>query len=164
MTAPIPFASAMARFLESPVAIQLCTATAELRPSSTRGFGCRVEADARTLRLSVLDAQSKRFLEVLEPGNRIAVNFGHVVDFRSVQAKGALLDVRPADETERQAAGTYVRELRRMMARVGVPEEACQGLFHSGPVTVVRVRADKIFEQTPGPGAGAALEATWQRL
>jgi hypothetical protein len=154
----------MAHFLESPVAIQLCAASPDLHPASTRAFGCRVEEDARTLRLSVLEAQAKRFLKALDTGERVAVNFGHVVDFRSVQVKGTRLEVRAADETERQAVRDYTREFKKMMGRVGVPEEACQGLFHSGPVVVVRVRADVLFEQTPGPGAGARLEATWPRL
>lgn len=154
----------MVGFLQSPVAIQLSTATPELRPTSTRGFGCKIEEDLQTLRLSVLQSQAERFLKALETGDRVAINFGHVVDFRSVQVKGSRLEVRAADAAEKLAAKTYLDELRKMMTRVGVSEDASRGIFHSGSVVIVRVRADELYDQTPGPGAGAKLETTWQRL
>ena len=146
------------------MAIQLSVATPELHPRSTRGFGCRVEADARTLRLSVAEAQSEQFLAALRTTARVAVNFGHVVDFRSIQAKGTRIEVRQAVPAEQEAARVYARELAEVMKRVGVPEGAERGFFHSGPLVVVRVRADVLFDQTPGSGAGVKLGATWQRL
>jgi hypothetical protein len=165
VTEPVlPFAPAMVRFLESPVALQLATAGADLRPSSTRGFGCWVEDDRRTLRLSVLEAQAARFLGDLEVGCRVAANASNVLDLRSVQAKGRLLERRAATPAEQEATRVYARELVETLVRVGVPRGGCGGLLHSGPVVVLRLAVDALFDQTPGPDAGNQLEAAWTRL
>lgn len=160
----IPFAPALVRFLESPVALQLAAAGEGLRPSSTRGFGCRVEEDRRTLCLLLLQAQSTRLLSDLDVGSRVAVNASHVLDLRGLQAKGRLLEVRAATDPEREASREYRTALVEMFARVGVPPEACGGLWQSGPVVALRLAVDALFDQTPGAGAGQKLETTWKRL
>jgi len=154
----------MVRFLESPVALQVATAGAGLRPSSTRGFGCWVEEDRLTLRVCVLEAQAPRFLADLEVGCRVAVNAADVLDLRSVQAKGRLTERRTATLVEQEACRAYWAELVEVLVRIGVPRDGCGGLWHSGPIAVVRVAVDALFDQTPGPGAGSKLEATWTRL
>ncbi len=160
----LPLAPAMVQFLESPVALQVATAGADLRPSSTRGFGCWVEADRRTLRVCVLEAQAQRFLADLQVGCRVAVNATDVLDLRSIQAKGALRERRAATALEQEACRAYTAQLVEVFVRIGVPRGGCGGLWHSGPIAVVRVAVDALFDQTPGPGAGSKLEATWARL
>jgi hypothetical protein len=160
----LPLAAAMVRFLESPVALQVAAAGADLRPSSTRGFGCWVEEDRRTLRICVLEAQGRRFLGDLQVGCRVAVNATDVLDLRSVQAKGSLSERRAATHAEQEACRAYTTELVEMFVRIGVPRDGCGGLWHSGPIAVVRVAVDALFDQTPGPGAGRKLEETWTRL
>lgn len=154
----------MVRFLESSVALQLATAGADLRPSSTRGFGCWVEGDGRTLRVCVLEAQAGRFLADLDVGCRVAVNASDVLDLRSIQAKGRLSERRGATLAEQQACRAYAAGLVEVLVRIGVPRDGCSGLWHSGPIAVVRAAVDALFDQTPGPGAGSKLEAAWSRL
>ncbi len=165
MAEPIlPLGPAMVRFLESPVALQVATAGADLRPSSTRGFGCWVEEDRRTLRVCVLEAQAVRFLGDLQVGCRVAINATDVLDLRSLQVKGELRERRAATLAERDACRAYGHDLVEMFVRIGVPRAGCGGLWHSGPIAVVRVAVDALFDQTPGRGAGSKLEATWTRL
>jgi hypothetical protein len=154
----------MVRFLESPVALQVATAGADLRPSSTRGFGCWVEEDRRTLRVCVLEAQARRFLGDLRLGCRVAVNATDVLDLRSLQVKGVLCERRASTLAEQAACRAYTHELVEMFVRIGVPRDGCGGLWHSGPIAVVRVAVDALFDQTPGAGAGSKLEAPWTRL
>jgi len=160
----LPLGPAMVRFLESPVALQVAAAGTDLRPSSTRGFGCWVEEDRRTLRLCVLEAQARRFLGDIHAGCRVAVNATDVLDLRSVQAKGALRERRAASLAEQEACRAYAAELVEVFVRIGVPRDGCGGLWHSGPIAVVRVVVDALFDQTPGAGAGSKLEAPWTRL
>jgi hypothetical protein len=160
----LPLGPAIVRFLESPVALQLATAGADLRPSSTRGFGCWVEEDRRTLRVCVLAAQCERFLGDLEVGCRVAVNATDVLDLRSIQVKGRLSERRSATPAEQEACRAYAAGLVEVFVRIGVPRDGCGGLWHSGPIAVVRVAVDALFDQTPGPGAGRKLEAAWTRL
>jgi hypothetical protein len=154
----------MVRFLESPVALQVATAGAHLRPSSTRGFGCWVEEDRRTLRVCVVEAQAVRFLDDLQLGCRVAINATDVLDLRGVQAKGELRERRAATLGEQEACRAYRAELVEVFVRIGVPRDGCGGLWHSGPIAVVRVAVDALFDQTPGLGAGSKLETTWARL
>jgi hypothetical protein len=160
----LPLVPAMVRFLESPVALQVAAAGADLRPSSTRGFRCWVEEDRRTLRICVLEAQARRFLGDLEIGCRVAVNATDVLDLRSVQAKGRLSERRAATPAEQEACRAYTAELIEMFVRIGVPRDGCGGLWRSSAIAVVRVAVDALFDQTPGAGAGSKLEATWTRL
>jgi hypothetical protein len=160
----LPLGPAMVHFLESAVALQIATAGADLRPSSTRGFGCCVEEDRRTLRVCVLEAQAGRFLADLEVGCRVAVNATDVLDLRSVQAKGPLSERRAATLAEQEACRAYAAELVDVFVRIGVPRDGCGGLWHSGAIVVVRVAVDALFDQTPGPDAGRKLEAAWTRL
>lgn len=165
MTEPVlPLSGAMVRFLESPVALQLATAGADLRPNSTRAFGCWVEQDRRTLRLGVLAAQAARILAGLEVGHRVAVNASNILDLRAVQAKGSLLECRVATDVEQTAIRAYAKELIEVLVHVGVPRDGCGGLLHSGSAVVLRVAVDALFEQTPGGEAGNRLETAWTRL
>jgi hypothetical protein len=160
----LPLGPALVRFLESPVALQLATAGADLRPSSTRGFGCWVEEDRRTLRICVLQAQASRFLADLEVGCRVAINATDVFDLRSIQAKGRLSERRSASPAEQEACRAYAAGLVEAFVRIGVPRDGCGGLWHSGPIAVVRMAVDALFDQTPGAGAGSKLETAWTRL
>lgn len=165
MGAPaIPFCVEMVGFLQSPVAIQVAACSASLMPSSTRGFGCVVESDGRTLRVAVSEAQSERCLDDLERSDRMSVNFSHFVDFRGVQIKGRLLEVRPASAAEERAAETYFGRLVEVIGAIGVAAEATRGFWRRGPMRILRMRAESVYEQTPGAGAGAKLETTWKRL
>lgn len=165
MPAPaIPFSSEMVDFLESPVAVQVAACSPSLRPSSTRGFGCVVESDRRTLRLAVNDAQAERCLEDLGRSDRLSVNLSHVADFRGIQVKGRLLEMRPATAAEVRAAETYFTRLVEVIGTIGVSSETTRGFWKTGPMRILRVEAEALFEQTPGPRAGEKLETTWKRL
>ena len=165
MLAPaIPFASEMVDFLESAVAVQVATCSLSLKPSSTRGFGCVVESDRRTLRLAVSEAQAKQCLADLEQNDRLSVNLSHVVDFRGVQVKGRLLEMLSATAAEQRAAETYFARLVEVIGSIGLSPETTRGFWKAGPLRILRMRAETLFEQTPGAGAGAKLETTWKRL
>ena len=160
----IPFSPEMVDFLQSPLAVQVAACSPSLRPSSTRGFGCVVERDWRTLCLVVNEAQAARCLEDLGRSDRLSVNLSHVVDFRGVQIKGRLLEMRVATAAEERAAQDYFRRLVDAITTIGVSAESTRGFWKTGPMRVLRMEAEALFEQTPGAGAGARLETTWKRL
>jgi hypothetical protein len=78
------------------------------------------------------------------------------IDHCSTQLKGVSLDARLARDDE----ATFVRARRDALAdsldAIGIPRRVTQNIT-CWPAFAVTLRVDEIFDQTPGPNAGARL-------
>jgi len=133
------------------------TRTASLRPDCTRAAGIRVEPGGRELTLFLPDATSARTLANLRDNRAIAAVFTRVVDHRSIQAKGRAVEIRPADEADREAVERYMAAFTEAVAVLGCPARLTRRMA-TWPCHAVRMTVDALFVQTPGPGAGARVE------
>lgn len=141
--------------LEQVVAVQLAAAGPGLVPASVRGFGVRFDAEARSLSFVVLDLQSHAFQQAATLSPTLAVNLTNPVTFRAVQAKGPLLSVEPPSDEARTFAEEYWDGFLVAVKKVGFKTEQLRGLFcRRGGARWVSMRAEQLFNQTPGPGAG----------
>ena len=143
-------------FLESGVSILVGTRSDRLFPESCRGLGARVEEDGQEVVVFLPEATSETSLANLRDNGRIAVCFSRPADHRSVQIKGTAVEIREAGESDRQQVLRYRRALTETLGFVGVPPQITLRVAY-WPCRAVRVRAEAILDQTPGPGAGAAL-------
>lgn len=115
-----------------------------------------VEKDHVHVTVFVHAKSAGRILRDLEENQQAAVLFVRPTDSRSCQLKGTFAGsrrARPSEraEVERQASG-FIDELQA----IGIARALTAG-WSFWPCVAVRIRVTGIFNQTPGPGAGAPM-------
>jgi hypothetical protein len=129
-------------------------------PHASRGWGITVvDGEPTRLRL-LLDADDTIAIEHVAAGGLIAVTGGCVRTLRSTQVKGRASNLEPATPADEARADRYVEEMTSIINEVdGTPRAAVERLRPSGFVACT-VTIDEFYDQTPGPGAGAAIDVT----
>lgn len=146
----------LARFLEGPVMILVASRGADGQPALGRGLGCAVQG-AHELFVNVAARQWAEVLAGLALGDGVAVTFVRPADYRAVQIKGPLLALVGGDAEADARSAAYRASVIEGLGQQGVPPAQLDQWVGLEPVAVLRVRAEAIFDQTPGAGAGQAL-------
>jgi hypothetical protein len=146
----------LAEYFQSGISIVVGTRDARLRPEILRGFAARASAGSDEIEVVIPRAGSVETLANLDANGRVAIVFARAADHRSIQIKGRFLARREAREEDRRRAAHYLEELSKDWAPVGIPPTMTRSLTH-WPAYVLTVRAERLFDQTPGPNAGAPL-------
>lgn len=146
----------LARFIESGISVLVGTRDARLRPDCVRAAGVKADPATSTLTIYLPAATSERARANLADNGRIAVTVTRAIDHRSLQVKGGVLEVRPSTAEERADIERYLELLAADWGHVGVPRQATKAM-NCWPSFTVTLGAETLFEQTPGPGAGAEL-------
>lgn len=144
-------------FMESGVSMLVAGRDAALRPHCVRGMGARVEADQASATVFVVDAIAGPVLASLADNARVAVALSRPIDHRTLQLKGRVLEVRPSTADEQALQERYLAGFVEQLYCVGFSRRVVRRL-RLGPSTAVRFAIEQVFDQTPGPGAGRALE------
>ena len=136
--------------------MHLGTRNERLEPNGARVVAVRVEDDGRHVVAYVHAAAGPQVVPDLESNGHAAIVFSRPPDERACQVKGVAGGVRVAGEDERVfVEAQWARWIDRLTT-IG-----CQRVtfdhWPTWPCIAVRVRVDAIFNQTPGPGAGAPL-------
>lgn len=145
----------MAAFLQEGVGIHIGTRNGALQPNGCRALAVKVDDDGRQLVVYVARAAASRILPDLEANGQAAVSFGRPVDDRACQVKGVFVDVRDAEDDRSFVAAQWSGFLSSLEI-IGIPRAATRGWI-TWPAVAIRLRATAIFDQTPGPGAGAPI-------
>jgi hypothetical protein len=155
------FNAETAAFLESGCALIVGTVDAEGEPRATRAWGLRVRgADRAQVRL-LLDDRDTITLERL-PGP-IAITGADVRTLHSVQLKGRVMAVEPATDADSEMADRFRDDFFGAIAETdGTPRWKPERLTPPGYVAVL-VEVDDVYDQTPGPEAGAMLSPENER-
>jgi hypothetical protein len=145
-------------FVQRGVSVTLATSGLNGRPAVGMGVGCRVRPDGR-LRVLLSQTANVALLDALSAGRALAVTFTGAPDHRAFQVKALSAKVQPAcsddlPEMDRQCA-LFCDEL----IELGFPPDLARGFvaFDPGQLVAIEFIPDRIFTQTPGPGAGAEL-------
>jgi len=146
----------LASFVEEGIFIALATRNAGLEPNGARVVAARVEAGGTHLVLFLTTVAARGVLPDLESTGQAAVCFARPPDERACQIKGEFAGAREAREDEQaMVQGQWDRWLDRLTT-IGF-SRATYEHWLSWPCVALRVRVTAIFNQTPGPGAGAPL-------
>jgi len=148
----------LAEFIQSGISILIGTRDARRFPDSARVVGARVEPGNEEITLFLPTATTATSVANLRENKRIAVCFDRTEDHRSVQVKGRVVEIRDADDADRERVDRYCGEFAGMLRFVGLPPRLISRMNH-WPCHAVRYRVEAVFDQTPGPGAGAPLAA-----
>jgi hypothetical protein len=146
----------LAAFLQEGIAIQIGTRNAALEPNGARVVAVAVEADGRHVTAYVHEAAVRNVLPDLESNGQAALVFARPPDERSCQVKAAFAGARPATDDERAAVQAQWGRWLDRLASIGVARPTVEP-WPSWPCVAIRLRATAIFNQTPGPQAGAPI-------
>ncbi len=146
----------LAGFLEEGVAIHLGTRNARLEPNGTRVTAVSVEDGGTHIVAFVPAACAGRVLPDLESNGQAALVFGRPTDDRACQVKGVFEAARETTEVDRHVAVAQWERMLDSFEHIGIPR-ALSARWAMWPCVAVRLRVTALFNQTPGPGAGAPL-------
>ena len=147
-----------AELLESPHSAVVGTVDPAGLPDASRAWGIWVDREADRLRC-LLPAGEERLLANLAADGRIAINLTHVADLRSVQVKGRALSVEPATEEDLRRHRAYWEAFLENVHRTDGTSRELLTRLTPAALVAVEVAVDSVFDQTPGPTAGAPVAA-----
>jgi hypothetical protein len=139
--------------------IQIGSRDESLRPAHTVAVGAVVHDDRQTVTVFVPTARSGRVLRDLTGNGRIAVGLA-LASHESYQLKGTYISSRPTDDTDRARQEARRAALLESALEAGYPETIARPLALGLAITpgvAITFRAEQVFLQTPGPGAGTLL-------
>jgi pyridoxamine 5'-phosphate oxidase-like protein len=146
----------LTEFIEAGLSMLVGTRDARLVPDYVRAVGARVEKGGREVTVFLPAATSAASIANLADNGRIAMCVSRPVDHRTVQLKGRVVSSGSAADADRPLLERYRTDFAATLAYVGVPPRLTLRMSH-WPSYAVRFRVESLFDQTPGPGAGAEI-------
>jgi hypothetical protein len=147
----------LAAFLEQGIAIQIGTRSATLEPSGARATAVRVEDSGTHILVFMPKIAAPYVVPNLEENGQAAVVFVRPTDDKSCQVKGVFESVRPATAKDRPLVMSQWDGFMAELERIGIPR-AVFANWVTWPSLAIRLRATAVFDQTPGPNAGAVIK------
>jgi len=149
-------------FLESGVSVVVGTRDSACLPDAVRAWGPRVGRDGRTISLCVAVATSGSALSNLRDNGRVAVIFCLPTNYKTIQLKGRFLGTARPNGQDLAAVERHRDSFTASATGVGVDRRFMEGLWQkelveSAVMLKIRFVAEQVFDQTPGPDAGARL-------
>ena len=148
--------SDIATFLEGGQCVHLGTRSDTLEPAGVVVVAVSVDPERTHVTAFLPKVGSKEALENLQANGQAALCFARPTDDRACQVKGTFVEARPATKKERTGVDAQWEESLRQLEQIGIPRQLWAG-YAVWPCVAVRVRVTDVFDQTPGPGAGAPL-------
>lgn len=147
----------MIQFLHSGCALLVGTADASGRPHGSRAWGLTVIGlDPVSVRLLV-DAADTTTLSNLQPDSLVAITAASVATLRSLQMKGRVVRMEPVTDVDEAKRVQYTADFTNDIHKTdGDPLVVIRAWANRSVVPYI-VDVDAIFDQTPGPAAGAAM-------
>jgi len=136
----------------------LGTRSKEGMPLVGRGVACRVDADGR-IRVLVPRAPNLEILAAIDAGLPLAVTFTGAREHRSIQVKTSLATVAEIRSDDACEVARQIALLTDGLVEIGFTRPLADGYSAYDPDDLVSVefRTERVFTQTPGPGAGQEL-------
>lgn len=148
----------LARFLEGPVMIILGSVDRAGRPEVGRAVGARVAAAPGRVDLVVSAWQWAGTVSNARASGRLAATFSRPADYETYQLKGRV-GLRDADEDDLRLAEGYRARTRAALETLGLSPGLTDHWLTARDPVVLRLGVEEVFVQTPGPRAGAAVDA-----
>ncbi len=142
--------------LDTGTSIFVGTIGANRMPACCRAVAVRSDDGLATATVYVPMATSQEMLANLATTHQLAVVVTKPIEHSSVQLKGVSTTARLARDDEEPFVRSRLEGLADTLDRLGVPRRATRA-FNHWPAFAIEMRVDDIFEQTPGPKAGARL-------
>ena len=151
--------AAQLAFITGPVSISVGSCNAAMVPSLARGLGCRYDRRQQTITVFVATARAPSVLRDLRAGGGLAVVCSRPTTHQTLQIKGRNAVVTALAEGDRECMLAYAEAFTGELCSLGHSAHFAAGVVQGAADDAVAVSFMplKLFEQTPGPGAGKAL-------
>jgi hypothetical protein len=146
----------LAEFLEEGLSTHLASRNERLEPNAARVTALVVDDDGRHLVAYVPTVSAAAVLPDLRANGQVAIVSARPPDERGCQVKGVFVDAWDATDADRHIVTLQWERFRGRLEIIGLPRVATDS-WVTWPCTAIRVRVQALFDQTPGPGAGARL-------
>lgn len=142
------------------VAIYVATADTVRRPHVARAFGCRASSKGRVLTTWVSRSSARPVLDDIARNGRLAFTVSHIASCRTLQLKGTDAEIVEADADSLARVRAHQEGFVQATMALGYPEHVMRHTIDADldEIVAVRFSPTAVFKQTPGVGAGAALE------
>jgi hypothetical protein len=149
----------IAAFCQSGVGIAVASRDDEGWPVLARGRGCRIDAAGR-VRVILRSGSGAALLAAVAAGRPVAATFSQPGSHRSIQLKAASATVDAPEPGDEAAADAQSAVFRDLLIAAAYPEAFAETYCSAGgqPIAAIGFVPERAFVQTPGPGAGSALE------
>jgi hypothetical protein len=138
------------------VATVVASRDARMRPSLQRGWAPAISEDGCEVTVCVPAAPGSRMRDNLESNGAVAITCSRPTTYQTVQVKGEVVAIREPTTEQRAAAEAHADAFSREVEDLGLPRDTGRRLFESDLVAVT-IAAAVLYDQTPGPRAGARL-------
>jgi hypothetical protein len=149
----------MVDLLTAGVGHQVGACTNAGRPSLCRGLAAAVEPDGRML-VIVSAEPGREVLDAVRENGRIALNMTLPENYKSMSLLGRDAEVRLGGGQYRALVETRMAAFTAQLLRHGIPPEYTRAWYMVDDDNLMAIRFTPFSarNQTPGPGAGSALE------
>ena len=145
-------------FVEGGSALIVGSVALDGAPAATRGWGLTIldpeNGEARLL----LDADDEVSLGNLRVTGAIAITATDVPTLRSLQMKGRVVAFTPSTASDNERLARYCDEFFTDIEEIDQIPRELPGQLVPDILVACTVRIDELFDQTPGPSAGARVE------
>jgi hypothetical protein len=148
--------SQLSDFLQEGLSAHIASRNERLEPHAALVAALRVDAGGEQLVAFVPTVAAHPVLLDLRANGQVAVVCARPPDERGCQVKGTFLEAWDAGDDERSLVVAQWERFRGRLEAIGLPRVATDG-WVMWPCTAIRLRVQAVFDQTPGPGAGAPL-------
>lgn len=144
--------------LARPAMILVAVADGGGRAIAGRGMALTATGDA-SLEFFVSRRQWPDVVDRLVPGAACAITANDPDTYRTFQLKGVVEDRRPSTGMEAERVDRYVAAISGVLAGLGIPPHQIQCWFTRSDTVRISMGVSAVYSQTPGPTAGARVEA-----
>jgi len=157
-----PLPADVKALIERGPSVMVGTRDAELVPELVRAWGPRISADQKRISLSVALAAGARTIANLRDNGRLAVTFAFPADSHAIQLWGRCTGTGRSRRDDLMAVEQHRDVFGQVNKSLGVPLPFIEALWRrelaeSTDMVTIRFVVQRIFNQTPGPGAGSPL-------
>lgn len=134
------------------------TRDARLVPHGHSVCGWILAPDLRTLTVILPEGAQAHLIESLQDNGQFAVTVEKYPENETYQFKGRYVSHRPAVQSDVELVqGIRERFIQAVLPYAGELAEGALRSFIQKPAIAVDMKIREIYEQTPGPGAGARI-------
>ena len=145
------------RCLEGGTSVLVATVDRHGMPACCRAIAVTSNDDLASVTTYVPVATSQTIIANIAISHRMAVVVTHPVEHSSVQLKGLTSAARLARDDEAPLMNLRLEQFADVLHSLGIPRRVTRAVAH-WPVFAIEMRVEEIYEQTPGPRAGARLQ------
>lgn len=148
-----------AGFIRRYTSMSIAARDAHNRPVVGRALGCRVSADRRSLTVFLSSSREAQALACLRENGEMALTVTRPSTNETLQFKGTVLDIRAVSDADRVEIAAYRQSFVEELAALGYDPASSRAVLAGSEDSVAVVfEPSAMYDQTPGPKAGAMLE------